>query len=534
MTLCKPLLQIRRVCFAILGGMLFCANAQAADIQLLDVNPVFGPDYTLLDFGDNNAIDPDWAGDQNFKYSASQPTSEQSYRTPKSEGWNEEDGMYIGEGGGSYSMFHLQMTWPTLQKSRVIKISGQIERGDADRLKQLVDQTGFSVCSKPNQCPSNNTISLDSPGGSLLEAIKIGRYIAEHNFSTLVEKNATCESACTLAFLGGYTAYEGFFFPRRYVHETARLGVHRPYFRLPDQTYTGAEVENVVQVVNKSVTIAMEYLLTVGVSASFLQRMYETPPESMHYLSPLELSTQRIFVVGRDQALTTLTRRQFFAYCATVYEREYANQNPFLLSNLQSNAAAFITFVPGNDFICSAAKRLATGTWYAQVCVEDDCGVWRSGLAYFGQVEMGYFSESPSEAVWGVGVAVDVLGPGAGYREYRHRSALLKYVRAFVDGTNFGGFRELPASVASLPVPQDYCGEIDGFDPGLVLEVQRGLNANGIDVGKPDGAAGPNTRKGIRTYNRKTFGKDSEKIDEDLLVSLGFEQQKIDRSRLCP
>jgi len=524
---------MKKVFSAVLLSLTWASGANAADIQLLEINPVFGPDYTLLDLGDNNAIFPAWSGSYEFKYARQKPAIDSAYQRPSGDGWNEEDGMYLGEGGGSYAMMHLQMTWPTLQNSRVIKVSGLIAPGDTERLKALVQATGFSVCSRENQCPSNNTISLDSPGGHLAEAIRMGVYISEQNFSTLLEKNAICESACALTFLGGFTNYEGYFFPRRYVHETAKLGVHRPYFGLPDRTYTGDEVEQVVEVVNEGVTAATAYLLKVGVGANFLQRMYNTPPKQMYRLSPLELSTQRIFVLGRDHGISNLTRRQMFAHCATIYLSEYSKMNPILLANLQSNGSAFITFVPGNDFICAGAKSVASNTWHTHVCVEGDCGA-STGLAQFGQVELGYREVPYDNPIWDVATAVDVLGPGAGFRGYRHRSVLLKYVRAYADLYDFGTYREMPAAALQTTMPKAYCGEIDGFDPGLILNVQDLLNRNGLDVGRPDGAAGPNTRRGIRAFNKSALGEDSEKVDVDFLTAIGASAESLAGFQLCP
>ncbi|TLP69382.1 hypothetical protein FEE96_03630 [Parasedimentitalea maritima] len=508
-------------------------GADAADIELLAVNPVFGPDYTLLDLGDNNAVNPAWAGSYEFRYARQTPAVDSAYQRPSGEGWNEEDGMYLGEGGGSYEMMHLQMAWPTLQNSRVIKISGSINPGDTERLKALVQATGFSVCSRENQCPSNNTISLNSPGGHLAEAIKMGVYISEQNFSTLIEKDAICESACSLTFLGGFTNYEGFFFPRRYVHETAKFGVHRPYFELQDGSYSDDVVKQIVGVVNETVTAATTFLLKVGVGANFLQRMYNTPPEQMYRLSPLELSTQRIFVLGRDQRISNLTRRQIFAHCATIYLSEYSKMNPILLANLQTDGSSFITFIPGNNFICAGAKSVASNTWYSHICVEGDCGI-SSGLAQFGQVEMSYTDIPDNSPVWDVAVAVDVLGPGAGFREFRHRSVLLKYVRAYADSNNFRTLREMPAAALQTTMPQAYCGEIDGFDPGLVLNVQDLLNRNGLNVGRPDGAAGPNTRRGIRAFNKTALGEDSEKVDVEFLAALGASAESFAGFQLCP
>ncbi|MEM7319452.1 MAG: hypothetical protein AAF408_10585, partial [Pseudomonadota bacterium] len=379
-------------------------------------------------------------------------------------------------------------------------------------------------------CPYNNTIALNSPGGNLVESLKLGEYIAQQNFNTLIASGATCESACALVFLGGYTNYEGYFFPRRYIHESATLGIHRPYFRLPDRTFSSAEVGNVVEIVNTGVSHATSYLLKVGIGLELLNRMYDTPGSEMYRLSALEMSEHQIFVLGRQNTVADLTRRQIFAYCSTIYLSKHSTPSPELLSNLQTNGSAFITFVAGNDFICAGVKHISRNTWRAHICTDGDCG-----LARFGQ--NGFFAtdwQAQPAMLGDIAVSIDVLPLGAALREFRHRSALLKYIRLFAEFNDFLGFPEIPSAAVPSQVPDEYCDGVDGFDPALVLIVQDRLNKNRIDVGNPDGAAGPNTRRGIRTFNRTRLSRDTEFIDRELLLSMGVSQNEISPFELCP
>ena len=511
-----------------LGTFILIASApiaNAADITLLPSNPVAGDDYQLLDLGNN----PAWSqAEMGAAFARVQPRVDPAYSDPAL--WTSEQGIYIGEGGGSYRGRMLRATWQSLPNAQVIEITGQIKRGDTERLRALVAETGFSDCISPSLCPYNNVISLNSPGGSLVEALALGEYIAEQNFATLLARGATCESACALAFLGGFTNYEGFFFPRRYVHETARLGVHRPYFELPDRSYSSDEVAQVVRVVNQGVTYAISYLLKVGIGLDFLQQMYNTPGDQMHHLAPLEMSAQQIFVLGQPRKVATLTRRDIFAYCANIYLAKYADDSAELLANLQTNGSAFLTFEAGKDFICAGVKQISTDTWRSHICTGKDCG-----LGNFGQNEI--YSQPASALtpmIEEIAVAIDVLPVGAALREFRHRSALLRYVRLFAEAHDFVSFPEIPYAALTTPVPAPYCGQIDGYDPALVLNVQDLLNRNGISVGKPDGAAGPNTRRGIRQYNKANLGRDSDMIDQNLLVALGAAPDVANPYKLCP
>ena len=49
------------------------------------------------------------------------------------------------------------------------------------------------------------TIILDSPGGSVDDAISIGEFVRSRNWDTLVQSNAICNSACTMIWLAGTT-----------------------------------------------------------------------------------------------------------------------------------------------------------------------------------------------------------------------------------------------------------------------------------------------------------------------------------------
>ena len=499
--------------------------AQAADIQLLQTNPVSGPDYSLLDLGNNEAFSLSEMGQD---YGTVRQGIDPGYSSPDL--WASERGINIGEGGDSYRSRFLRATWEKLPASRVIEISGVIEKGDTDKLQALVETSGFSECIAEGLCPYNNTISLNSPGGNLVEALKLGEFIAAQNFNTLIAKGAVCESACALAFLGGYTNYEGFFFPRRYVHETATLGIHRPYFRLPDRSYSSEEVGSIVEIVNAGVSHATSYLLKVGIGLRLLERMYDTPGTDMYRLSPLEMSAHQIFVLGNRRTVPQMSRRDIFAFCSTIYLSEFSNPSPELLANLQTNGSAFITFVAGQDFVCAGAKQLKRDVWRAHICVDDNCG-----LGSFGQVE--FFAsdwESQPKMVGDIVVSLDVLPLGAAFRDFRHRSALLKFIRFYAESYDFLDFPEISPAAIQGGVPEEYCGEIDGYDPAVVLIVQDLLNRNGIDVGRPDGAAGPNTRRGIRTFNQTRLSRDSETVDEVLLAAMGVSSDVITPFRLCP
>jgi hypothetical protein len=89
------------------------------------------------------------------------------------------------------------LLFPTM----VVHISGEIMQGDAERIREAVDL---------NLQPKQRGIffSFDSPGGNLLEGVRIGRLIASRSeittslVGTPDHSNAICASACVFAYLG--------------------------------------------------------------------------------------------------------------------------------------------------------------------------------------------------------------------------------------------------------------------------------------------------------------------------------------------
>jgi hypothetical protein len=76
------------------------------------------------------------------------------------------------------------------------------------------------------------TVIFDSPGGSLLAGINIGKAIRLKEFFTLVGEGAECASSCGLAWLGGV---------KRFAFPGARIGFHAAYVERGGQaTESGA------------------------------------------------------------------------------------------------------------------------------------------------------------------------------------------------------------------------------------------------------------------------------------------------------
>lgn len=112
------------------------------------------------------------------------------------------------------------------------QLSGQIIKGDADKLRVWFQNKGLFEGNIHSEA-----LCLESPGGSLSEALKMGQFLYNYGIRTRLEENSSCLSACSVLFMMG-TEYldhgsgDGSNADRR-MHITAKLGFHRPELRLP-------------------------------------------------------------------------------------------------------------------------------------------------------------------------------------------------------------------------------------------------------------------------------------------------------------
>jgi hypothetical protein len=129
-----------------------------------------------------------------------------------------------------------------------------------------------------------SSVMFDSPGGSLYGGIMLGRSIRRAGFGTYLMPNisgltlpaerlirvadASCASACSLAFLGGTRRFS--------VDWRGRIGVHQFY------SQGGNVGDSATQV---TVTVIAKYIDEMGVDRGFLDIASLTPPQNMHWLT---------------------------------------------------------------------------------------------------------------------------------------------------------------------------------------------------------------------------------------------------------
>jgi hypothetical protein len=138
------------------------------------------------------------------------------------------------------------------------------------------------------------TVVLKSPGGSVQDAIAMGRLIRKSNFATEVE--TYCASSCPLVFAGGV---------ERRVGAKAAIGVHQvfappqPGLAQTDEMAEGQRISATVQA----------YLRDMGVDLGVWIDAMQTPKERLYYFTPNELVQLKLATQAAGASPATATAR---------------------------------------------------------------------------------------------------------------------------------------------------------------------------------------------------------------------------------
>lgn len=158
-----------------------------------------------------------------------------------------------------------------LEPGGTLSLTGTIGLGSADRFGEEIARIGEYV----------TRVRLDSPGGSVHDALAIGHAVRERGFETVVAKGALCASSCPLIFAGGI---------QRLAETGATLGVHQVF--APDaERQSAADAMAGAQATTARI---QRYLEAMDVDPALWTLAMETPPHRLHYLTPDEMRALRL------------------------------------------------------------------------------------------------------------------------------------------------------------------------------------------------------------------------------------------------
>lgn len=152
-----------------------------------------------------------------------------------------------------------------------IVITGRISPGDAERFETFLDAEGTEF----------KTVRLNSPGGSVSDALVIGQRLRDEGFDTAMSAGTVCLSACPYILASGVA---------RAVDADARVGVHQHFYDVNTVLPAFLAVEDI----QRGQGAVMAYLDEMGVDLRIMQHALVTPPDEIYVFLPDELSDYRL------------------------------------------------------------------------------------------------------------------------------------------------------------------------------------------------------------------------------------------------
>lgn len=163
----------------------------------------------------------------------------------------------------------------TLGAGGVLEATGAIDPGAKDRLNAELELRGEYV----------KVVALNSPGGSLEDAMAMGRLLRENKVTTEVADGALCASSCPLILAGGQ---------KRLVGEKAAVGVHQFYAVAGPAGSKPQGPAGAMSDAQATTARISRYLSELDVDPALWLHAMDTPPQSLYYFSPEELTKYKL------------------------------------------------------------------------------------------------------------------------------------------------------------------------------------------------------------------------------------------------
>jgi hypothetical protein len=196
-------------------------------------------------------------------------------------------------------------------------LDGVIDSEAPKRLEKYLEQ---------NHIPDRSVVYLNSPGGSLIAGIQLGRLFRKYGLSTDVGRKSPasskrfdivaggCYSACSYAYLGGQF---------RYLNKESRYGVHQ--FRS-----TGAEPasEGSTQVAS---AVIVEYVRSMGVDTDLFGLSVSAGPDGMFEIDKPTLERMNVVNNGRTRPVWSIESADGKLYLKGERTSEESGINKFII-----------------------------------------------------------------------------------------------------------------------------------------------------------------------------------------------------------
>lgn len=180
--------------------------------------------------------------------------------------------------------------------SCIIRLDGDIERGDLEKLKAKLEPFGLGPTrAGPDLC-------LNSKGGDFVEGLRLAEFVSD-GISTSIGAGASCESACAWIFMAGSHRDTGGSEWSRTMDARATLSFHAPFIDPSSLAVIGgqpgpATAKKIIQAYNQAVSELGRGLLGLArISAS----------KNAAPLVPATLVAEALLKIGDDKLVVDTT-----------------------------------------------------------------------------------------------------------------------------------------------------------------------------------------------------------------------------------
>jgi len=188
-----------------------------------------------------------------------------------------------------------------------INIINTIIDGDTEILRNALNDTNIN-----NYRLKEDSVHLNSVGGSMYEAKKMGHLIRKHHVATKVDENDTCESACVLILVSGSCRMA-----------LGYVGVHRSRSDFNYRSYD--EMQRMIPARNQS---ERDFFLKMGTSEDLINAFELIPTWTMRFLEDKTKLKAGLFTSPEFES----------NYWQEVVSRKIAAPKNFILGELQDRS----------------------------------------------------------------------------------------------------------------------------------------------------------------------------------------------------
>lgn len=213
---------------------------------------------------------------------------------------------------------------------RYIYLDGDVDLQAGRRLEEFI---------KANDLSPTSIVVLNSPGGSLVGGMELGKVIRKYGLTSNVGKRVVrdgrdsvdpgqCMSACTMAFIGGRF---------RYLTKGSRFGVHRFYFET-----AGVRDADIAQVISAAV---VNYIREMGIDLGLFTLTTKAGRDEILELERATLESLEVLNNGIGRTAWTIEGRSGLLYLKGERDTVYGI-NKFIVLCGSGNAILHMIFDP--------------------------------------------------------------------------------------------------------------------------------------------------------------------------------------------